>query len=280
MHLQQPNTYAGGKKLTIQQEFLLASELFIDDVFLIRKRERRLLLLASALIILFLVLSAGLVLWIRRGNDNRSILQVPAARPATATLQHVNKSVKTAAADSPRVAAGHSLPEQSTSGESFSPQSSHDNSRAKRNTAGASRTPRPLSRAGRQQLASLPKPPTSLSDTTNRFDRSTFYMSADARRSGSRQRTSRYSGKSTPSPSPVSNKDFIVANIAQLHGGQLKKTLEHNGDYYKLKLVIPEKRLLQFKKDLAKLVEYASYSTISRESDPENTCFILETHFR
>ena len=78
----------------------------------------------------------------------------------------------------------------------------------------------------------------------------------------------------------VNNKVYLVANLAQLHGGQLKQTLEHNGDYYKLKLLIPGKELLQFKKDLAKMVEYASYTNVPEDSLPEKSCLILETHFR
>ena len=129
------------------------------------------------------------------------------------------------------------------------------------------------------------KPVFSPSDATDQFDRSAFYIPSDTRNSGNRYRSSRgsssrYSGNDAPSYSPVRNKEYLVANIAQLHGGQLKQTLEHNGDYYKIKLVIPEKRLLQFKKDLAKMVEYASYTSIPDESNADNTCLILETHFR
>lgn len=96
----------------------------------------------------------------------------------------------------------------------------------------------------------------------------------------SRGSSSRYSSNTAPSQSSTGNKVNIVVNIAQLHGGQLKQTLDHNGDYYKLKLVVPPKQLLSFKKAVAKMVEYASYTNVPEESEPNATCLILETHFR
>ncbi len=86
-------------------------------------------------------------------------------------------------------------------------------------------------------------------------------------------------GSSSQERSPR-NKIPLIANLAQQFDGQLYATLERNGDYYKLKLALPDKQVTPFKKALAKMVQYASYTNVPEESIPGKRCIILETHIR
>ncbi|MBN1758712.1 MAG: hypothetical protein JW863_10360 [Chitinispirillaceae bacterium] len=100
----------------------------------------------------------------------------------------------------------------------------------------------------------------------NDIDRSVFYRPANSKTSGTLV--------------SANDRSPQIARLARQYKGRLASTLEHNGDYYKLKLIIPEKKLTLFKKDLAKIVEYASYTDVPEESIADLRCIILETHFR
>ena len=70
----------------------------------------------------------------------------------------------------------------------------------------------------------------------------------------------------------------LLAHLAQRHGGFFSSLIEHNGDYYKVKVYIPGRKIDPFKQALARKVEFASYKNLPEDDIKEKICLLIEFH--
>ena len=135
-----------------------------------------------------------------------------------------------------------------------------------------------------QRVDSLPVASKHSSTTiSEKYDLIAFYEPVNSK--PSRQKTGRSSPDfSIDKPTDhgrsalAQRKIRIFTHLAQRHGGFFHSILDHNGDYFKVKLFVATKQADVFKKEVAKKFAFVSFSTISDQSTKDKTCIILETH--
>jgi hypothetical protein len=70
----------------------------------------------------------------------------------------------------------------------------------------------------------------------------------------------------------------VIADIIRRNGGTVDSVLEHNGDYYKVKLFLPGKKLESFQKALASKAIFASFTVAPVLPGGSTLEIIVETH--
>lgn len=318
----QRNILSTGYDPDLLKEPLLASEILIDDIFLINKHQKRLLTTITAGLLLFVLITSGIILLKQFLFNNPASPLARKQRYFTGTTipglpPNASRSSRTGPPRVPPPKAANAPGREKPSVSPPSPTSSVERTtpagttNARKKTGGSSgkspgpssaapsrtalRQPDTRSASGKKPAGnrSAPKPtatPASgnvrtpspvYTEGSDNFDRSEFYLPATAGKSSRRSPTAAAnrgdiaSGETLPR-----NKIPLIANLAQQFDGQLYATLERNGDYYKLKLALPDKQVMPFKKALAKMVQYASYTDVPEESIPGKRCVILEAHIR
>ena len=111
-----------------------------------------------------------------------------------------------------------------------------------------------------------------------------FYEPVNAGRNAGRtssRRSNRYSHAETPNQSSVRrNRTRMIAGMVHSFGGTFMNLLEHNGDYYKMKLSLPDGKVEAFKIELAKKTIIASFSVSTISSMRQTSIIVLEMHSR
>ncbi|MBN1575741.1 MAG: hypothetical protein JW913_04265 [Chitinispirillaceae bacterium] len=77
----------------------------------------------------------------------------------------------------------------------------------------------------------------------------------------------------------VSNRIGMISGLAGSFGGRLDKILEHNGDYYKLRIVIPERNVEPFKAALSQKA-IVSYAFTAKVSSSDSSIITFEMHVK
>jgi hypothetical protein len=121
-------------------------------------------------------------------------------------------------------------------------------------------------------------------DNTIQFYEPVNTPGRSAGRSSSRtssRRSHRSSQAEAPDQSPVRrNRTRMIAGMVHSFGGTFISLLEHNGDYYKMKLSLPDGKVEPFKNALAKKTIIASFSVSTVSSLDRTSTIILEMHSR
>ncbi|MBN1309628.1 MAG: hypothetical protein JXA18_17035 [Chitinispirillaceae bacterium] len=246
-------------------------------------------------------------------RDHHSVAAVsPRSAPSNRSANHAgseNNRFTGAEQGQPATAAMHS-PKESDGRSSMRPYAGKDASTPQRMTesspAAERRMPGTVSaKKNRRRTAALSPMQTegrnTISDTrtemidneTSDLDKKTIFYEpvnngsvrgTDGTNAGSNIRSSRTSSPDRsdrpprPDAAPVStNRIRILSGLAGSFGGRLEKVLEHYGDYYKLKIILPAKNVEAFKAALSQkaVVSYA-FTTVAATRD--TTIISFEMH--
>ena len=292
---QQRTAATATKNIPVQQELLLANELFIQDIEIVKQSRKKFSsILSIAAMLLVPVISTILVIrYISNSYSHSKPVVTTSSQPVQSSVnnsddtRHPDTTLsatgenariasltgKKAPANTPKSRSSYrtSTPVRKSTRSDFVPSSSEPTSlyRAEPYIPHTTRTPsysQDIEASDIPETSTDNRPNVSSSEGLNDIDRSVFYRPANSKTSGTLV--------------SANDRSPQIARLARQYKGRLASTLEHSGDYYKLKLIIPEKKLTPFKKDLAKIVEYASYTDVPEESIADLRCIILETHFR